>query len=50
MDKDKEFKWVIIILLFFALSLGFLTAYAILDDRPITQEDLNEYERTEWYE
>ena len=46
----KEFKWLVLIFLLFAFSIGFLLAKTIYDDRPITKEELNELKKTEWYE
>jgi len=50
MNENKEFKWLVLIYLLFAFSIGFLLAKTIYDDRPITKEELNELEKTEWYE
>ena len=50
MERDKDLKWVILILIFFGFTVGFLLAKTIYDDRPITKEELNELEKTEWYE
>ena len=50
MNENKEFKWVVLISLLFAFSIGFLLAKTIYDDRPITEEELNELEKKEWYE
>ena len=50
MNEDKDLKWVILILLFFAFAVGFTVAQAIYDDRPITEEEYYELQKTEWYE
>ena len=50
MNENIEFKWLVLIYLLFAFSTGFLLAKTIYDDRPITKEELNELEKTEWYE
>ena len=50
MDENNEFKWLAIFFFLCAFSMGFLLAKTIYDDRPITIEELNEYEKTEWYE
>ena len=50
MNENIEFKWLVLIYLLFAFSIGFLLAKTIYDDRPITKEELNELEKTEWYE
>ena len=39
MNENKEFKWLVLIFLLFAFSIGFLLAKTIYDDRPITKEE-----------
>ena len=48
--EDKETNQVILIMLLFAFALGFILSQAIYDDRPITEEEYIELQKTEWYE
>jgi len=48
--EDKETNQVILIIVLFAFALGFILAHAIYDDRPITEEEYYELQKTEWYE
>lgn len=48
--EDKESNQVIIIMLLFAFALGYILAQAIYDDRPITEEEYRELQKSEWYE
>jgi len=48
--EDKETNQIIIIMMLFAFALGFILAQAIYDDRPITEEEYYELQKTEWYE
>lgn len=50
MEEDKDLKWVLLIMLLFAFTIGFIVAEAIYDDRPITEEEYYESQKTEWYE
>ena len=46
---DDDF-WVGVILFFSAFALGYLVASAILDKRPVTEEDMIELNRSQYYE
>jgi hypothetical protein len=50
MNENIEFKWLVLIYLLFAFSIGFLLAKTIYDDSPIQKEELNELEKTDCYE
>lgn len=50
MNEDKDTKWVLLLLLFFAFAIGFIVAQALYDKRPITEEEYYELQKTEWYE
>lgn len=53
-DNSEEFKneskWLMIIFLIVSFLIGFTIAYGIFNDRILTEEDLYEYEKPEWYE
>jgi hypothetical protein len=46
---DDDF-WVGVILFLSAFALGYLVASAILDKRPVTEEDMIELNRQQYYE
>lgn len=46
--KEKETNQVILILILAAFAFGFLIASALY--KPISEEDYNELQKTEWYE
>lgn len=48
--EDRDFNIGMLIIILAAFAFGFLVASAIYDDRPISQEDYNELQKTEWYE
>ena len=48
--KDREENQIILIMVLFAMALGFILGQAIYDDRPITEEEYYELQKTEWYE
>lgn len=48
--EDRETNQVILIIVLFAFALGFTLAQLIYDDRPITEEEYYELQKTEWYE
>lgn len=46
--RDKDTTAVVIIIALSAFALGFLVASALY--RPISEENYNELQKTEWYE
>ena len=50
MNEDKDFKWVIAIMMLAAFTVGFIVAEAIYNQRPITEEEYRESQRPQWYE
>jgi hypothetical protein len=48
--KDKDTNAVILIIAFMAFLFGFLVAEAIYNERPITEEEYYELQKTQWYE
>lgn len=50
MEKSKDDFWVAVIMLFSAFALGYLVASAILDKRPVTEEDMIELNKQQYYE
>ena len=50
MTRNNDDKWVLAILLLYAFALGYLVASAILDERPVTEEDMIELNKLQYYE
>jgi len=48
--KDRDFNTGLLIVILSAFALGFIVATAIYDNRPITEENWRELQKTEWYE
>ena len=49
-NKYGDDFWVGVILFLSAFALGYLVANAILDKRPVTEEDMIELNRSQYYE
>ena len=47
---DKDTNAVVIIIALAAFALGFLVAEAIYNEKPITEEEYYELQKTQWYE
>lgn len=51
MNKDKDFNWIIFIILLAGFVFGFITAQAIYDKTPVTEEEyLESKQQQQWYE
>jgi len=48
--EDKDTKWILLILLFSAFTLGWICAEAVYNDVPPTEEEMYELNRSQWYE
>lgn len=48
--RDRDTNMVILIIAFMAFLFGFLVAEAIYNERPMTEEEYYELQKTEWYE
>jgi hypothetical protein len=49
-NKYGDDFWVGVILFLSAFALGYLVANAILDKRPVTEEDMIELNKQQYYE
>ena len=47
---DKDTNMVILIIAFMAFIFGFLVAEAIYNEKPMTEEEYYELQKTQWYE
>jgi hypothetical protein len=48
--RDKDTNMVILIIALMAFIFGFLVAEAIYNEKPMTEEEYYELQKTQWYE
>jgi hypothetical protein len=48
--ENKDTNIVILIIAFMAFIFGFLVAEAIYNEKPMTEEEYYELQKTQWYE